>query len=79
MGQEIGGAHTGQDQARPDELDRRQVQLVLTAEGLPLKEIATKLFLTPGTVRNISSAAIKKLSARNRYDAARAAHAKGWL
>ncbi|YAL83265.1 response regulator transcription factor [Dermacoccaceae bacterium W4C1] len=59
--------------------DREREVLLLTTEGLPLKEIATRLYLTPGTVRNISSAAIRKLSARNRYDAARAAHAKGWL
>jgi two-component system, NarL family, response regulator DesR len=59
--------------------EREREVLLMTTEGLPLKEIATKLFLTPGTVRNISSAAIKKLDARNRYDAARAAHAKGWL
>ena len=59
--------------------DREREVLVLTSEGLPLKEIAEQLFLTPGTVRNISSAAIKKLDARNRYDAARVAHSMGWL
>ncbi|MBR7742522.1 response regulator transcription factor [Phycicoccus sp. BSK3Z-2] len=58
---------------------RERDVLLLTTEGLPVKEIATRLFLTGGTVRNISSSAIRKLDARNRYEAARLAHDKGWL
>ncbi|MGB3186969.1 MAG: response regulator transcription factor [Ornithinimicrobium sp.] len=58
---------------------RERDVLLLTTEGLPVKEIAARLFLTGGTVRNISSAAIGKLGARNRYEAARRAHDKGWL
>ena len=58
---------------------REREVLLMTAEGAPIKEIAQRLFLTSGTVRNISSSAIKKLVARNRYEAARLAHSKGWL
>jgi two-component system response regulator DesR len=42
-------------------------------------EIARRLFLSEGTVRNHLSAAIQKLSARNRMEAARVAREKGWL
>lgn len=58
---------------------REREVLLLTMEGLPVKDIAERLFLTGGTVRNISSAAIGKLGARNRHEAARHAHDKGWL
>ena len=37
------------------------------------------LHLSEGTVRNHLSSAIQKLGARNRFEAARAAEAKGWL
>jgi two-component system, NarL family, response regulator DesR len=41
--------------------------------------VADRLHLSPGTVRNHLSAAIQKLGARNRADAARIAKEKGWL
>ena len=41
--------------------------------------IATRLHLSAGTVRNHLSAAIQKLGARNRADAAQIAREKGWL
>jgi len=41
--------------------------------------IASRLHLSPGTVRNHLSAAIQKLGARNHADAARIARDKGWL
>lgn len=53
--------------------------LRLTALGLPTKEIADQLFLSPGTVRNLTSVMIKKLSSRNRLDAVRIARERGWL
>jgi two-component system response regulator DesR len=54
---------------------------VLTAalDGASIAEIARRLFLSEGTVRNHVSAAIQKLGAANRVEAARAAQAKGWL
>jgi len=53
--------------------------LRLTALGLPTKEIAGRLFLSPGTVRNLTSGMNKKLSSRNRLDAVRIARERGWL
>ncbi len=42
-------------------------------------EIAGRLHLSEGTVRNYLSAAIRKLGARNRAEAIRIADEKGWL
>lgn len=53
--------------------------LRLTASGASLKEIARDLYLAVGTVRNLASAAIRKLQARNRFDAARIAMEQSWL
>ncbi|MFB7708266.1 response regulator transcription factor [Streptomyces sp. NPDC056105] len=53
--------------------------LRLTAGGATVKEIAGELYLAAGTVRNLTSAAIKKLGGRNRFDAARIATEHGWL
>lgn len=53
--------------------------LQLAAQGLKTADIATKLFLSEGTVRNYLSEAIAKLNAANRIDAARIAKQKGWL
>ncbi|HET6634837.1 MAG TPA: response regulator transcription factor [Streptomyces sp.] len=59
--------------------DRERQVLRLTVGGAPIKEIAAELYLSPGTVRNLTSSAIKKLEGRNRFDAARIAHSRGWL
>lgn len=59
--------------------DREREVLRLTAGGAPIKEIAAELYLSPGTVRNVTSSAIKKLEGRNRFDAARIASSRGWL
>jgi two-component system response regulator DesR len=53
--------------------------LAESARGGAIAEVATALSLSEGTVRNHLSAAIQKLSARNRADAARIARDKGWL
>lgn len=47
--------------------------------GASLAEIATRLVLSEGTVRNHLSTAIQKLGAQNRMEAARLAERKGWL
>ncbi len=54
---------------------------VLTAAlfGASLAEIATRLVLSEGTIRNHLSAAMQKLGAQNRMEAARLAEQKGWL
>jgi len=53
--------------------------LSVSAGGGSIADIAATLSLSEGTVRNHLSAAIQKLDARNRADAARVAKEKGWL
>ena len=53
--------------------------LKLAGDGSSSHEIAGKLGLTDGTVRNYLSEAIGKLGAANRVDAARIARERGWL
>lgn len=53
--------------------------LRLVAGGVPTAEIARKLCLTVGTVRNHISAVIVKTGARNRVDVIRLAERCGWL
>ena len=49
------------------------------ADGATVADIARKLFLSEGTVRNYLSSAIGKTGARTRVEAARVAADKGWL
>ena len=56
----------------------RQV-LAAAIDGATIADIASKLMLSEGTVRNHLSVAIQKLGGRNRVEAARAAEEKGWL
>jgi two-component system response regulator DesR len=63
-----------------DPLTDRERQVVrLAGEGVASAEIAERLCLSEGTVRNYLSEAMGKLGASNRVDAARIARAKGWL
>ncbi len=59
--------------------DRERDVLRLAGDGLPNGEIATRLHLAEGTVRNYLSTAITKLGVRNRIEAARLARDRGWL
>jgi len=59
--------------------DRERQALRLAGEGLSGGEIAARLGLSEGTVRNYLSEAMNKLGAPNRVQAARIARAKGWL
>ena len=59
--------------------DRERDVLAASADGATIDDVATKLYLSEGTVRNYLSTAIKKLGARNRVEAARLAEEKGWL
>ena len=59
--------------------DRERQVLRLAGEGASAGEIATKLGLSPGTVRNYLSGVIGKLGVGNRIEAYRLARQKGWL
>jgi two-component system response regulator DesR len=59
--------------------DRERQVLRLAGEGLSAGEIADKLSLSQGTVRNYLSEAIGKLGVGNRIEAYRLARQKGWL
>lgn len=63
-----------------DPLTERERQVLrLAGEGVSSAEIASRLSLSQGTVRNYLSEAIGKLGAANRIEAYRAARAKGLL
>ena len=59
--------------------EREREVLAASANGATIEDIAARLYLSEGTVRNYLSTAIKKLGARNRVEAARLAESKGWL
>jgi two-component system response regulator DesR len=59
--------------------DKERKAIKLAGDGMKTAEIAAKLFLSEGTVRNYLSEAIAKLNAVNRIDAARIAQQKGWI
>ena len=59
--------------------NREREVLSIALFGASLEEIAARLVLSEGTVRNHLSTAIQKLGARNRMEAARLAEQKGWL
>jgi two-component system response regulator DesR len=58
---------------------RERDVLTVARSAATVAEIAAKLYLSEGTVRNYLSAAIAKTSARNRLDALRVADERGWL
>ena len=59
--------------------EREREALALVARHGTVADIADRLGLSEGTVRNHLSAAIQKVGARNRAEAARIAAEKGWL
>jgi two-component system, NarL family, response regulator DesR len=63
-----------------DPLSPRQREILqLATEGVSTADIAARLGLSAGTIRNYLSEAILKLGAANRIDAARIARGRGWL
>lgn len=59
--------------------DRERQVLRMAGDGLANAEIAGRLHLSDGTVRNYLSEAMSKLGAANRVAAARTARERGWL
>jgi two-component system response regulator DesR len=61
-------------------LTARESEVLRTvAEGWPVREIATKFGLSPGTVRNHLSRIVAKTGVRNRIQAVRKARESGWI
>jgi two-component system response regulator DesR len=58
---------------------REREVLEASEDGSPIAEIARRLYLSEGTVRNYLSAAIGKTGARNRIEALRLARERGWM
>jgi len=58
---------------------RERDVLVAARDGATIADIAARLVLSEGTVRNYLSAAISKTGTRNRVEALRVAESNGWL
>ncbi|MDR8412334.1 response regulator transcription factor [Nonomuraea sp. 3-1Str] len=66
--------------AGPNPLSARERDvLAAAADGSTIADIAARLHLSEGTVRNYLSSAIGKTRTRNRVEAVRHAQALGWL
>jgi len=66
--------------ARASPLSTREREILAAcAEGLSTAELATRLWLSEGTVRNRVSEILGKLGARNRAEAVQIARDRGWL
>ena len=59
--------------------EREREVLATSLEEATIADMAGRLSLSEGTIRNHLSAAIQKTGARNRAEAARIAEEKGWL
>jgi two-component system response regulator DesR len=61
-------------------LSQREAEVLLSAaDGASIADVARRLYLSEGTVRNHLSSAIQKLDAHNRMEAIHVAEEKGWL
>ncbi len=66
--------------AGPNPLSPRERDVLsAAADGATIGDVAERLHLSEGTVRNYFSAAIRKTASRNRIEAVRAAQRQGWL
>jgi len=59
--------------------NRESEILSLAAAGVPLREIAARVYLSAGTVRNYLSRVVMKTGARTRIEAIRIAQKAGWI
>ncbi|MBB4689232.1 response regulator transcription factor [Amycolatopsis jiangsuensis] len=58
---------------------RERDVLIAARSGASIAQIASRLYLSDGTVRNYVSAATTKTGTRNRIEALRVAEERGWL
>ncbi len=58
---------------------RERDVLVASRDGATVADIAGRLFLSEGTVRNYLSSAITRTATRNRAGALRTSEHRGWL
>jgi two-component system response regulator DesR len=58
---------------------RERDVLRMTAQGYGTVEVAARLYLSAGTVRNYLTTVVAKLNARNRVDAIRIAEESDWI
>ena len=58
---------------------REHEVLAASRDHATVADLASALFLSPGTVRNHLSSVMQKLDARNRGEAVRVAEERGWL
>ncbi len=58
---------------------REHEVLAASRQHATVAELASALYLSPGTVRNHLSSVMQKLDARNRGEAVRVAQERGWL
>jgi len=58
---------------------RERDVIACARSGATIAEIADRLYLSPGTIRNYLSSAIAKTGARNRHEAVRIAETNGWI
>jgi two-component system, NarL family, response regulator DesR len=58
---------------------RERDVLIASRQGASVADIAARLYLSEGTVRNYVSSSISKTAGRNRMDALRIADERGWL
>jgi two-component system response regulator DesR len=64
----------------PNPLTAREVEVLRAAgRGGSTADVAARVFLSEGTVRNHVSSAIRKLGVTNRAEAVRRATENGWL
>jgi DNA-binding NarL/FixJ family response regulator len=76
------GVKALEEQTRTDTygLSERELQVLhCIADGLNNREIAEKLFLSEGTVKNYISSIYSKMDVRDRVQASKKAHEEGML
>lgn len=70
----------GEAMSARNPLNEREADILrLASRGMTSPDIARVVFMTRGTVRNYLSAAIRKIGASNRIEAAHVASSRGWI